>query len=250
MNKLFVLLLVPALLFVSLIIGSKTIADINKSVIFTPTPPSSVEIEKIALDKKEVLIPVPPKWEKHFKGTPCVGDPDTWGFIAVETIVRNPNSVQLTYAYTVSGGRIIGQGEKVVWDLKGVRPGNYTVDVAIDYGRGFVDKAKSETVAVREPICDPPCSCPTLAVSGGGSVKPGETVTFTANVLPADIIEGITYNWTVSQGEIIEGQGTPTITVKTSSAMTGEITATVKIGGSEFCEDCMKTASESATIVK
>jgi hypothetical protein len=39
----------------------------------------------------------------------------------------------LTFSYTVSAGRIIGQGTpNVNWDLSGVRPGTYTATLAVD----------------------------------------------------------------------------------------------------------------------
>jgi hypothetical protein len=91
--------------------------------------------------------------------------------------------------------------------------------------------------------------CPTLDVSGGGSVKAGKAVEFTANV-SGGTAPDITYDWTVNQGEIVEGQGTPKIKVKTTSEMTGTITATVEIGSSGLCADCPRTASETAVIVE
>ena len=39
--------------------------------------------------------------------------------ISVTTIARDPDNDVLTYNYTVSAGRIIGQGENVTWDLTG-----------------------------------------------------------------------------------------------------------------------------------
>ncbi|HEY8562414.1 MAG TPA: hypothetical protein VIL74_18700 [Pyrinomonadaceae bacterium] len=169
--------------------------------------------------------------------------------IAVETVVRNPKNLPLVYGYTVSGGRVIGKGEKVVWDLKGVRPGIYTIDVAIDYGRGFVDNPKSKTVTIIEPACDPPCLCPAVDVVGGGEVQAGENLEFTA-VTAGGAQDEIIYKWTVSQGEIVEGQGKSKIIVKTTSETIGEVKATVEIGGSDFCSNCEPTAFETGTVVK
>jgi hypothetical protein len=41
-----------------------------------------------------------------------------------------------TFNYTVSGGKIIGRGAKVVWDLSGVKPGTYTITAGADDGCG------------------------------------------------------------------------------------------------------------------
>lgn len=254
MNKLFVFLLVAVSLVVMVSSNSTAVAVQNQPAFLTPTPTPqpAAEIERIETDKNEVIIPFPQEWKKRYSSgafAKCFSDDESWGLITIETIVRNPQSVSLVYGYTVSGGRIIGQGKKVVWDLKGVRPGVYTIEAAIDYGLGFVDKPKSANITVRDNSCHLPCFCPTLDVSGGGIIKAGETMAFEANVSGVETID-ITYKWTVSKGEIIKGQGTPKITVKTSSGMNGEIKATVEIGGSDLCAECPRTASETGGIEK
>lgn len=245
MNKSFIFLLLIA---VSLCVSFGAGSNAESAPIYLvamPTPTPLAEIERLELDKNEVLIPCPPIDNIPKEGRAC---PDDDGLVAVKTIVRNPKKAPLVYAYTVSGGRIVGQGEKVVWDLKGVRPGTYTITAAIDDGRGFSYETKNQTIPVRECDCPLICICPTLSVSGGGVIKAGETVEFTANVSGGTAAD-ITYNWTISQGEIIEGQGTSKITVKTTKETTGTITATVEIGG-DLCAVCLRTASESATIIK
>lgn len=70
--------------------------------------------------------------------------------IEVFTKVKNPNDDTLTYNYTVSSGRIIGAGEKVIWDLSNVKPGTYTITAAVDDGCGFCGKRQTKTVIVKE----------------------------------------------------------------------------------------------------
>jgi hypothetical protein len=252
MNKLFVFLLVAVSVLISFGLSSRVTANKNQSAVVnptaTPTRQFSAEIEKIELDRKEVLIPCPLLPENYRSSLPsaCI---DYNGLISVETVVKNPKNKALTYQYTVSGGRILGQGEKVFWDLEGTRPGTYTITVAIDEGRGFSDKMQTQTITVRECGCPDFCSCPTLDVTRSGNVRAGETVEFTADV-KGGTAGDITYNWTVSKGEIIEGQGTPQIKVKTTSEMTGTIKATVEIGAVGLCAECPRTASETGTIIK
>lgn len=204
----------------------------------TPTPSDLPEIEKIALNKIEVVKSC---LDKEYDGKDLR--------IRVETTVRNPKNLPLIYDYTVSGGRISGQGDKVVWDLKGARPGTYTITVAIDYGRGFINEAKSGTVKVKECEFEHVCVCPAVAVVGGGNVKAGKNATFSAEVSGGSESE-LTYKWTVSQGEIIAGQGTREITVKTTKEMSETIEATVEVSAPGLCFNCQTTASETATIVK
>jgi hypothetical protein len=69
-------------------------------------------------------------------------------------------------------------------------------------------------------------------------------MTFTANVGGGG---DYTYNWTVSNGTITSGQGTPSITVATTADMQGSnVTATVDVGG--LCPECPRTASETAGV--
>lgn len=86
----------------------------------------------------------------------------------------------------------------------------------------------------------PVCECPTLSVSGFETfVSQTAHPTFTANTKGGDDNVKISYNWKVSAGKIIKGQGTATIEVDAESA--NEIIATVEIGG--FCAECDRTNS-------
>ena len=89
-----------------------------------------------------------------------------------------------------------------------------------------------------------PCVCPTLDVIAPEIVTNQSSIlTFEAKAGDGDI-DGLSYNWYVSAGKIIEGQGTPTIKVDAEGAK--EVTATVQIGG--FCETCARTTSFTTKI--
>lgn len=241
-------MLIAVALFVSFGFTSKSTADTNQSAFINPlvTPTPLANIDRIELDKTEIVIPCdcfgvdPPQ-----EGTTCPNDT----LITVRTFVRNPKNTPLSYEYAVSGGKIIGQGDKVVWSLEGIRPGTYTITASIKGKSKISAETKTLSAVVRACDCVCPCFCPTLLVTGGGVVSPGGSVAFIANVLGGTAID-LTYNWTVSQGEIIKGQGTPQIKVRTTREMIGTITATVEIGGNGFCITCLRTASETATIIK
>jgi hypothetical protein len=70
--------------------------------------------------------------------------------ISVETKVLNEDEDVLVFDYKVSGGKIIGSGEKVVWDLSDVKAGNYTITALVDNGCGFCGKEMTKTVTVVE----------------------------------------------------------------------------------------------------
>jgi hypothetical protein len=103
----------------------------------------------------------------------------------------------LTYNYTVSGGRIVGQGANVSWDLTGAQPGTYTITAGVDDGCGVCGKTQTRTITVTECDCEVVCVCPDFrCYRPAGTVNPGETITFTANVSGGGATN-VTYDWSV-----------------------------------------------------
>lgn len=88
----------------------------------------------------------------------------------------------------------------------------------------------------------PEAQCPVVAVDClTQSAGAGETATITANVAGATPGLELSYNWSLSAGVIIAGQGTPTITINTTGITGQTITATIEVGG--LASSCGKTAS-------
>src|SRR5687768_12366496 len=72
--------------------------------------------------------------------------------------------------------------------------------------------------------------CPTIFIEGPDRVlKPGETARLNANVKQVGAELPIKYNWHVSYGKILSGQGTATIEVEKTPSST--LTATIEIDG-------------------
>jgi hypothetical protein len=141
----------------------------------------------------------------------------------------DPDLDTLSYQYSVSGGRILGEGSMVNWDLTGVEPGSYEVKVLVsDKNQGSALKAIK--VSAFLPVCClPPCA--TLTVSGSDEVEEGRSITFTANLAGGEPTVEPTYKWSVSAGSIFKGQGTATIEVDTSGLAGQQVTATLEVGG-------------------
>jgi hypothetical protein len=99
--------------------------------------------------------------------------------------------------------------------------------------------------------CPPPPPerpvCPTVSVSCPEAGKEDAPVTFTANLSGGT--PGITpsYNWTISAGRIISGQGTSSITVDTTGLAGQTVRATLDIGG--FGTPCPASCAVSIPIV-
>jgi hypothetical protein len=64
-------------------------------------------------------------------------------------------------------------------------------------------------------------------------LKPGERLTFIANISGGDPTVTPTFKWRVSVGTISSGQGTSSITVDASKAASRSVTATVEVVGYE-----------------
>lgn len=69
--------------------------------------------------------------------------------IAVFTYAKDAEGDALMYKYEVSTGKIIGQGEKVLWDLTDVNPGTHIITASVDDGCGFCGKLMTKTVVIK-----------------------------------------------------------------------------------------------------
>ena len=74
----------------------------------------------------------------------------------VEIATTAPADVASMYVYTVSGGKIIGSGANVIWDLSGVKPGEYSITAGIDSGTPWGVVGQTQTKYVRILDC-PDC---------------------------------------------------------------------------------------------
>lgn len=92
-------------------------------------------------------------------------------------------------------------------------------------------------------------NCPSSILVNAPStdIVTGKTFQFSANItgLPANL--SVTYNWSISSGTIVSGQGTSVITVDPGDEP-GYCTSSVEIGG--LPAQCRNTASSSVDILK
>jgi hypothetical protein len=153
----------------------------------------------------------------------------------------SPEGKPLHYKWTVSGGRLDppdGQLDSdgmvvTVWDLSDAQPGVYNAAVTAESGpvdNPLCTAFTSTKVVVRN--CPPPRPvCPNVSIYCPDVQQAGTPVTFTASVSGGT--PGVTpvYNWKVSAGQIISGQGTATISVDTAGLAGQPIIATVEVAG-------------------
>jgi len=146
--------------------------------------------------------------------------------IGVSITADDPENDVLSYRYVVTGGKVIGNGSNISWDLSNVAAGTYSISIGVDDGYGIRGQTLTKTITVEDHPCHGDIECPTISLTGPDKLDAENT--FTANV-SGGAFDSVTYEWTVTNGEIIEGQNSPSIKVKLNATSS----VTVKIGGLE-----------------
>lgn len=161
---------------------------------------------------------------------------------------NSPDGNPVKYHWSTTGGRISGDGPTVTWDLNGVSPGIYKASIMIETGNtdGECQAFTSTTVAVKScpPVIQP--SCPTVEISCPTNIGFDQPLTFSARVSGGNPPVSPVYNWTVSAGTIVEGQGTSSIRVDTSGLAGQTVKATLSMGG--YTIECSSSCSASVPI--
>jgi hypothetical protein len=144
----------------------------------------------------------------------------------------SPNGNPINYRWTTTGGTISGEGPQVTWNLAGLKPGYHkaSLDIVSTGSEGTCQAFSSVTVLVNACAAVRPV-CPAVAVTGPTTAGIDQPLTFTSNYNGGT--PGITpvYNWTVSAGTIVEGQGTDRIKVDTKGFAGQTIRASLSLGG-------------------
>ncbi|HKP46836.1 MAG TPA: hypothetical protein VJT50_09565 [Pyrinomonadaceae bacterium] len=200
-----------------------------------PPPPNAAPTVTISTSSASITLPCP----EGTSSESCT--PSSSRSIDLTANAVDPDNDTLLYTWSVTGGRLSGDGRAVTWDLSGVTAGTYTVSVEVNDGNGHTVPSTATVTVAECTDCRPPC--PTVSVNCPTSVDPGAAITFSSNITTS---ANVTYNWSVSAGTISSGQGTSTITVDTAGLGGQTVTATVEIGGLDPA--CSRTASCSTSV--
>jgi hypothetical protein len=198
--------------------------------------PNQPPIASLAASATTITLPCPP--DMHSSGGAC--PTAATSSVNLTTTASDPDGDTLLYTYTVTGGRVTGDGANVSWDLSGVGPGTYTASVEVDDGCGCITSATTTVTIANCSDCVPNVVCPTISSSCPSEVDQGSPITYTASV-GSGTPPATTYNWTVSAGTITSGQGTTSITVSTENLGGQSVTATLEVGGVD--PSCGRTTS-------
>jgi len=198
--------------------------------------PNQPPVASLAASVTTITLPCQPGF--HSSSGACPASAST--SVNLTTTASDPDGDTLLYTYSVTGGRVTGDGANVAWDLSGVGPGTYTASVEVDDGCGCITAATTTVTIATCGDCIPDVVCPTISSSCPDAVDQGQPITYTATV-GAGTPPATTYNWTVSAGTITSGQGTTSITVSTDNIGGQSVTASLEVGGVD--PSCGKTTS-------
>jgi len=157
----------------------------------------------------------------------------------------SPSNNPIKYRWTTSDGTIIGEGPVVMWNLAGLKPGYHKASLDIlSVGNDGTCSAFSSVSVLVNPCAEVKPVCPAIEISCPTTVAVDQPLTFTSRYsggVPANVRP--VYNWTVSAGTIIEGQGTDTIKVDTKGLAGQSVRASLSMGGYnlECAADCAVT---------
>ena len=199
-----------------------------------PPPPNQPPTVSVSASMSTITLPCP----EGTSSTSC--SPSSSRSVDLTASAADPDNDTLLYTWSVTGGRLTGEGRSVSWDLSGVNPGTYTASVEVNDGNAHTANSSTTVTIAACTGCVPPC--PTVSVSCPSDVDQGSAITFSASAGDANV----TYNWSVSAGSISNGQGTSSITVDTAGLGGQTVTATVEVGGLD--PSCSRTASCSTNV--
>jgi len=157
----------------------------------------------------------------------------------------SPGGNPIKYKWTTSDGVISGDGPVVTWNLAGLKPGYHKASLDIQsVGTDGTCQAFTSVSVLVNPCAEVKPVCPAIEISCPTYVALDQPLTFTSRYsggVPANLTP--VYNWTVSAGTIIAGQGTDTIKVDTKGLAGQTVRASLSMGGYnlECAADCAVT---------
>ena len=158
----------------------------------------------VVLQASTTLITLPCPTDGHSISGSC---PSTADLQVALTSIAKDFSKQPLYAYTVAGGRVVGDGSKVTWDLSGVGPGTYTATVDVQDNKKHRALSSVIVKIVNCPDCVISCFlCPTITVTCSDEVKASTPAICTVMVRPS--FDLATYKWSAhdSSGGDLSGR--------------------------------------------
>jgi len=162
----------------------------------------------------------------------------------------SPGGYPIKYRWTTTAGTINGEGPVVTWNLAGLAPGYHkaSLDIQSIGSDGSCQAFSSVTVLVNPCVAVKPV-CPAIEIVCPTYTGVDQPLTFSSRLaggVPANA--NPVYNWTVSAGSIISGQGSDMIKVDTTGLAGQTVRASISVGGYNL--DCAADCAVSIPLPK
>lgn len=150
-----------------------------------------------------LTYPCPPDWYSISRSCPSTADLQ----VSLTAVTKDFNK-QSVYAYTVSGGRVVGEGSKVIWDLSEAGPGIYAAVVEVQDNKKHRARSTVNVTLRNCGDCVNPMPCPTMVVACYDEVKAGTPITCKVVLSTAIWRAPAAYEWSAqsSSGEDLSGR--------------------------------------------
>lgn len=157
--------------------------------------------------------------------TACAGQP---AMVKLDARVTFPSGATPRYRWSADAGHFSGSGPSTEWDLTGAKPGYYKAYLEAD--NGVSEECAVFSSAVVRINCVPP-TCPNITISCPDRVEINQPLTFCVNTAGGTPGVRPVYDWSVSAGKIISGEGTNCITVETTGLAGQSVRANLTMPG-------------------
>lgn len=191
-------------------------------------PQTSAKKDKKKNKTTENYVYVPPTIQLNASPTvltACAGQPAK---VLLDAKVSFAGGSTPRYRWSADSGHINGTGPSTEWDLTGAKPGYYKAFLEVD--NGVSEECAVFSSAVVRVNCIPP-TCPNITISCPDKVEIDQPLTFCVNTAGGSPGVRPVYNWTVSAGRIVSGEGTNCITVDTTGLAGQSVRATLDMPG-------------------
>ena len=160
----------------------------------------------------------------------------------------DPEGGSLKYTYVATAGEVLGEGNRITWNLAGQKFGTHETKVTVSDPDGGTVTSSIKVQIEYCNVCvipDPPC--PIVVVKSYAEVAHrAEKITFYVEISPGYFQSRPDYLWTVKGGNILKGQHTPKIEVEVTGEISSDVTAAIQVEGCDSA--CATWASGTVRI--
>jgi len=210
-----------------------TFAILNLVLAFFPTGQPNYSPQQLIIKSFAVASPYVVLCPKSMRpGAGCSSSREEVRLeLRVEVVAGDERNLE--YRYSVTSGRIIGKGPRVVWEFHDARPGEYVADVRVKDRHGASASSSTRVTFEWSDSYDPGIWAPNIQPTCPATVIEGKPalISIRLDAGPHERLPKLKFNWSLTAGRIIKGYETRTIKIDTRGLGGKEISASVDVDG-------------------